>query len=67
VRVADAAAGADHLRRRNDGPGRIRLPNAAAAASTTAGYLPGWNDPAGRLDLPGAAAAPTAAATAPRG
>lgn len=67
LRDQDAAARADHLRGRNDGPGRFGLPDPAATTAAAAGHLPGWIDTAGRLGLPDpAATAPTAASAARR-
>lgn len=63
---AGAAAGADHLPRRNDGSGRNGLPDATAASATAAGHLPGWLDASGRLGLSDPAAATAASASAAR-
>jgi len=62
LRDEDSAASANHLCGRNDGPGRLGLPDPAAAPATPAGYLPRRIDSAGRFGLPDPAAT---AATAP--
>jgi hypothetical protein len=66
LRDQNTAAGADHLRGRNHGPGRLGLPDSAAAATAAAGHLSGWIDAAGRLGLPDPAATASPAAAAAR-